>query len=144
MNLFDKLVDEGLKNRPHLSPLRVVVQKELLHHDILRVLSHHNLLHNLTFVWGTCLRYCYGGDRLSEDLDFTGGANFTKESLSTAGHTIADSIFQKYGFLVQAKNPVKETRNVETWKISIERRQHQKHLPVQQINIDICSVPSYD
>ncbi len=39
MNLFDKLVNEVLKNRRDLSPLRLVVEKELLHHDILRILS---------------------------------------------------------------------------------------------------------
>jgi len=50
MNLFDKLVTEALKNRPDFSPLRVVVEKELLHHDILRVLSSNNLLAKLTFI----------------------------------------------------------------------------------------------
>ena len=56
MNLFDKLVDEALKNQPHLSTLRIVVEKELIHHDILRILSKNNLLKNLTFIGGTCLQ----------------------------------------------------------------------------------------
>ena len=76
MNLFDQLVDEALKNQPHLSPLRIVVEKELLHHDILRILNQNQMLANLTFIGGTCLRTCYGGIRLSEDLDFTGGKGF--------------------------------------------------------------------
>jgi predicted nucleotidyltransferase component of viral defense system len=49
------------------------VEKELLHHDILREMSMAGLLKNLTFIGGTCLRACYGSSRLSEDLDFTGG-----------------------------------------------------------------------
>jgi len=37
--LFDSLVDEALKSRAELSLLRPVVEKELLHHDILREMS---------------------------------------------------------------------------------------------------------
>lgn len=37
MNLFDQLVTEALKNQPTLISLRIVVEKELLHHDILRI-----------------------------------------------------------------------------------------------------------
>ena len=36
MSLFDQLVDQALKNQLELSPLRAVVEKELLHHDIIR------------------------------------------------------------------------------------------------------------
>ena len=61
----------------------MVVEKELLHHDILRILSKTDLLKNLTFIGGTCLRLCYGGVRLSEDLDFTGGLDFSRSDLSS-------------------------------------------------------------
>jgi len=43
MNLFDKIVTEALKNQADLKSLRIVVEKELLHHDILRILSKNNL-----------------------------------------------------------------------------------------------------
>lgn len=72
MSLFDRLVDEALNNQREFSPLRAVVEKELLHHDILREMSEAGLLSDLTFIGGTCLRACYGSNRLSEDLDFTG------------------------------------------------------------------------
>lgn len=144
MNLFDRLVDEALKNYPTLSPLRIVVEKELLHHDILRILNHHNLLKNLTFIGGTCLRCCYGGVRLSEDLDFTGGKNFTRESLSELSQVLIENIDEKYGFSVEVSEPVKEEGNVDTWKIRIETRPEQNYLPSQRIHIDICSVPSYE
>lgn len=72
MALFDALVDEALRNQDELGSLRPVVVKEILHHDILRELSHADLLKQLTFIGGTCLRACYGSNRLSEDLDFTG------------------------------------------------------------------------
>ncbi len=144
MNLFDLLVSEALKAQPDLSPLRVVIEKELLHHDILRTLSQHDLLRHLTFIGGTCLRTCYGGIRLSEDLDFTGGKNFSRETLTTMGQILTDNLIEKYGLKVIVSEPMKDTTNVDTWKISIETRPGQKHIPAQRINIDICRVPSYE
>jgi len=44
MTLFDQLVDEALKTQTGLTPLRVVVEKELLHHDILREMADAGLL----------------------------------------------------------------------------------------------------
>jgi predicted nucleotidyltransferase component of viral defense system len=67
VSLFDQLVDEALRSRADLSSLRPVVEKELLHHDILREMSGAGLLAGLTFIGGTCLRACYGSSRLSED-----------------------------------------------------------------------------
>ena len=144
MNLFDQLVTEALKNQPNLSTLRVVVEKELLHHDILRVLSHNNLLKDLVFIGGTCLRCCYGGIRLSEDLDFTGGSSFTRESLSGMTQILIENLNDKYGLMVKVDEPIKDKKNVDTWKIKVETRPLHKHLPAQRINIDICAVPSYE
>ena len=33
MSLFDEIVDAALSNMQELAPLRIVVEKELLHHD---------------------------------------------------------------------------------------------------------------
>jgi predicted nucleotidyltransferase component of viral defense system len=144
MNLFDRLVTEALKKQPNLSALRIVVEKELLHHDILRILSHNKLLADLTFMGGTCLRACYGGIRLSEDLDFTGGAHFSRDSLSAMGDLLTDSLNEKYNLPVIVSKPERDIKNVDTWKIKIETRPKQKQLPAQRINIDICRVPSYE
>jgi predicted nucleotidyltransferase component of viral defense system len=143
MNLFDKLVDEALKNQPTLLNLRIVVEKELLHHDILRILSEHGLLKGLTFIGGTALRSCYSGNRLSEDLDFTGGINFTRSSLSDMGQILTKSIYNKYGLHVTVSEPQKDSSNVDTWKLRIITRAEQRNLPAQRINIDICALPSY-
>ncbi|MCL7945172.1 nucleotidyl transferase AbiEii/AbiGii toxin family protein [Marinobacter sp. ATCH36] len=64
------------RNQSGLSVLRPVVEKEILHHDILRELSHADLLQRLTFIGGTCLRACYASNRMSEDPYFTGCADF--------------------------------------------------------------------
>jgi predicted nucleotidyltransferase component of viral defense system len=144
MNLFDKLVTEALKNQAHLSPLRAVVEKELLHHDILRVMRDYNFFTNLTFIGGTCLRLCYGGVRLSEDLDFTGGTNFSRKQLSEMGKVITKNLQNKYGLRIVVSEPVKDKQNADTWKIKIETRPKAKDISNQRINIDICTLPSYE
>jgi predicted nucleotidyltransferase component of viral defense system len=144
MNLFDNIVTKALENQTELSSLRVVVEKELLHHDILRILSKEQLLKNLTFIGGTCLRSCYGGIRLSEDLDFTGGKPFKREDLTSIGMTLINGLEEKYGLTVKVSEPTKDINNVDTWKIQIQTRPDIKHFPAQRINIDICAVPSYE
>jgi len=144
VSLFDQLVDEALKNQAELSPLRSVVEKELLHHDIIREMSAAGLLGELTFMGGTCLRACYGSNRLSEDLDFTGGADFQREQLSSFGTTLVAKLKTKYGLAVEVSEPSRDTGNVDTWKIKVVTRPDQKDLPAQRINIDICAIPSYD
>lgn len=144
MPLFDQLVNEALKQQPDLANLRIVVEKELLHHDILRILSEHRLLQELTFIGGTCLRACYGGIRLNKDLDFTGGKNFNLASLSDMGKILIKCLQEKYGLSVLVSEPIKDIKNVDTWKIKIETRPEEKHLPAQRINIDICAIPSYE
>jgi len=144
MNLFDQLVTQALQNQPSLTNLRPAVEKELLHHEILKVLSHNHLLTNLTFIGGTCLRCCYNSDRLSEDLEFTGGGDFTHDSLSTMGQVLIENLNRKYGFSVQVSKPVKDKNTVGTWKVSVETRPEHKNLPAQRIHIDICAVLSYE
>lgn len=144
MNLFEQLVDQVMRSQPQLAPLRVVVEKELLHHDILREMSRAGFLKNLTFIGGTCLRACYGSLRLSEDLDFTGGAAFTRESLAELGKILVERLEVKYGLQVEVNSPRRETGNVDTWKLLVVTRPERKHLPAQRINIDICALPSHE
>lgn len=107
MSLFDQLVSEALRSQNELAPLRAVVEKELLHHDILREMSTTGLLEGLTFIGGTCLRACYGSNRLSEDLDFTGGADFTRETLVGLGGVLVDRLQIKYNLTVEVSDPVR-------------------------------------
>ena len=81
MSIFDDVISEVLMANKNLVTLRPVVEKEILHHDILRVMNKHELLKDLTFKGGTSLRLCHNSDRLSEDLDFTGGFNFNRDAL---------------------------------------------------------------
>ncbi|MHC6204023.1 nucleotidyl transferase AbiEii/AbiGii toxin family protein [Breznakiellaceae bacterium SP9] len=124
--------------------LRPVVEKEVFHYDILREMNKAGYLKELVFIGGTCLRKCYGSERLSEDLDFTGGFTFRKQDLAGIGALLKESLYKKYNFSVDVSEPVKETGNTNTWKIKIITRPERPNLPVQRINIDICMLPSYD
>lgn len=144
MGLFDRLVDQALAAQADLAPLRTVVEKELLHHEILRAMSAARLLVGLTFIGGTCLRACHGSRRLSEDLNFTGGSDFSREALTALGTAVTDTIERKYGFPVTVAPPVRESGVVDTWKIKIVTRPGARGLPAQHIHLDICAIPSYD
>lgn len=143
MNLFDQLVQQALTNIPDLAPLQVVVEKELLHHDIMRILSESGMLQGLCFIGGTCLRTCYGSRRLSEDLDFTGGVNFKREDFAALKENLIASLNEKYGLQVDVSEPTREEGNVETWKLRVQTRPEARNLPAQKIHIDICAIPSY-
>lgn len=144
MSLFDQLVHQALQAKGELLPLRSVVEKELLHHDILREMSEAGLLRGLTFIGGTCLRACYGSERLSEDLDFSGGKHFKKSDLESLSRILRERLQTRYGLSVRVSEPEKERGKVSTWKLTIETRGPTKHLPSQRIHIDICAVPSHD
>lgn len=53
-----------------------MLEKEVLHNDIMLVLHKEGILQHLTFICGASLRLCYNSSRLSEDLDFTAGFDF--------------------------------------------------------------------
>jgi predicted nucleotidyltransferase component of viral defense system len=138
------VVNEALRSRAELTSLRPVVEKELLHHDILREMGEAGLLTGLTFIGGTCLRACYGSSRLSEDLDFTGGSDFQRSDLAELARVLVDRLQTRYGLPVSVSEPVKTGGQVSTWKLAIETRPGRKHLPAQRIHLDICSIPSHD
>lgn len=144
MNLFNQLVTEAIENHPEYSALQVVVEKELLHHDILKILNQQGYLKELTFMGGTCLRACHNADRLSEDLDFTGGEYFSKDDLKGVQAVLENELQAKYGFTTTVSPPKKDNSNVSTWKIQIITRPEKKNLPTQRIHLDICSVKSYE
>ncbi len=144
MSLFDRLVDEALRGQDALAPLKMVVEKELLHHDILREMSEAGLLSRLTFIGGTCLRACYGANRLSEALDFTGGADFSRDQLAGLRAVLIERLQDKYGLAVDVAEPRHETGNVDTWKLKMMTRPSHRDQPPQRIHIDICAIPSHD
>jgi len=106
-------------------------------------MSRAGLLATLTFMGGTCLRTCYGSSRLSEDLDFTGGADFNRGRWSALAAILVDQLQRKYGLRVEVGEPTRETGNVDTWRLKVHTRPGQRNHPAQRINVDICAIPSY-
>jgi predicted nucleotidyltransferase component of viral defense system len=127
-----------------IAQLLPVVEKEILHHEIIRNLAEAGLLHQLTFIGGTCLRACYGSNRLSEDLDFTGGKRFRAEDLRQLGKVVIKGVRESYGLEVVVSEPELVEGNVSTWKIQVLTHQGSRHLPQQRIHIDICAVASHE
>lgn len=144
MPVFDDLVSQIISQNTEYPVLRTAIEKEILHLDILRCMNSAGFLKNITFIGGTCLRDCYGSPRLSEDLDFTGGFDFSKSDMSELGNVIEHSINEKYALPVTVTAPTKETGDTETWKIKVITRPERPDFPSQKINIVICMIPSRD
>lgn len=144
MSLLDRVVESALNSRDELAVLRPVVEKEILHHDILRIMSRAGYLSALVFMGGTCLRDCHGSPRLSEDLDFAGGRTFDHNVLRDLGQTVAHDLRTKYGLPVEVRDPVREEGDTVTWKVRMTTRPEQPHLPAQRIHIDVCALASHD
>ena len=143
MNLFDRLVEQAMQSEQALGIVRPALEKELLHHDILREMNQSGLMAGLTFIGGTCLRACYGSPRLSEDLDFTGGLDFQASQLTELGAVLENTLMEKYGLPVHVSAPVREEGHTSTWKLRMQTRPATKHLPAQRIHIDICALSSH-
>ena len=144
MSLFDRLVAEAMQSDVALGTVQAAVEKELLHHDILREMNTAGLLAGLTFTGGTCLRACYGSPRLSEDLDFNGGRDFAPANLDGLGRTLELTLMEKYGLPVTVSEPKRSSGNVSTWKLRLETKPAARHLPAQRIHIDICALDSHE
>lgn len=146
---FDVLVEEAIR-QGNLANLRPVVEKELLHYDVLFCLSEAGLLKSLIFQGGTSLRLCYDANRFSEDLDFAGGPDFCSADLSLLKSCIEDYLGSRYGLEVTVKEP-NDLRadpeyaeiNVDKWQISVETAPQRKDLPRQRIKIEIANIPAY-
>ncbi len=146
---FQLLTDLAMRqgDRTHMRP---VVEKEILHYDILFALDQEGLLDGLTFQGGTCLRLCHGSPRYSEDLDFVGGRHFASADLSIMGQCLTEHLGGRYGLAVHVKEP-RELRTlpeyreikVDKWRITVDTAPEQRHVPRQRIKIKVANIPAY-
>lgn len=146
---FNYLVEQALTNN-QVASMRPVIEKELLHYDILFSLDQAGLLDELVFQGGTSLRLCYGGNRFSEDLDFVGGSDFSSKQLTTMKQCIEQYIGKRYGLEVTVKEPnlLKQEPEyaelkIDKWQISIVTAPERKDIPKQRIKIEVANVPAY-
>ena len=146
---FAQLVSKAMQDE-NMAHMRAVIEKELLHYDILFALEKGGLLEKLTFQGGTSLRLCYGGNRFSEDLDFAGGVDFSSVMLADMKSCIEKYIGKRYGLEVNVKAP-KELKqdpkyaelNVDKWQIAVVTSPQSKELPKQKIKVEVANIPAY-
>lgn len=148
-NSFLILVEKAMQmqGRAHMRP---VIEKELLHYDILFALDSADLLDHLTFQGGTSLRLCYGAPRFSEDLDFAGGYEFKTHDLMNMKNCVEDYLGKRYGLEVTVKEPHEmlhepENRNINIskWQIRVVTHPERRDLPKQMIKIEVANIPAY-
>ena len=149
MALFEEQVRLALEQAGTNSQ-RAVIEKELLHYDILFCLDEAGLLDRLTFQGGTALRLCYGSSRLSEDLEFAGGVDFDAQDLSEISQCVRDYIGTRYGLPVEVKDPKSllsepgyEGVRVDKWQIAVTTAPARRDLPKQKIKLEIGAVDAY-
>lgn len=146
---FNTLVELAMTS-PDRAQMRPVIEKELLHYDILFSLDREGLLDSLTFQGGTSLRICYGSPRFSEDLDFTGGKEFDGAQLKAVKSCIEHYVGQRYGLEVSVREPSDTEEEsdyagmtIKKWQISVVTAPERRDLPRQRIKIEVADVPAY-
>lgn len=146
---FERLTALAMSD-PGRRHMRPVIQKELLHYDILYSLDAAGLLDRLTFQGGTSLRLCHGSPRFSEDLDFVGGKIFTRQQLEPIKDCIEHYIGQRYGLGVSVREPreLKHEREyadlkIDKWQIAVVTSPERKDIPQQRIKLEVANIDAY-
>lgn len=146
---FRRFVDRAMQDTG-LAHMRPVIEKELLHYDILFCLEQGNLLDDLVVRGGTSLRLCRGGSRFSEDLDFAGGRDFSPSTLADMQACIEEYVGSRYGPevgvrepSVQGEAPKHAELNIDKWQISVAVSPQRKDVPGQRIRVEVANVPAY-
>lgn len=143
--MLKQQINQIVRSNPDYAAITPVIEKEILHHDIMDVLIKQGVLQRLTFIGGTSLRICYNSSRLSEDLDFNGGYDFNPASLDGLESEIQTYIQNKYETDVWVNKPTGEQQgDTVSWKISIAKEANRPDLPRQKMHIDVCAIPSFD
>lgn len=147
---LEERVEAVMATLPAGQAQRPVIEKELLHYDILYALSQAGLLELLTFQGGTALRLCYGSARFSEDLDFVSGKDFDRAAVGQMKDCIEKSLRQRYGLDVTVRAPREKTDRddgnsvrVDRWQVAVVTAPERRDLPKQRIRIEIANVPAY-
>lgn len=143
--MLKQQIHQIVQSNPDYAAVTPVIEKEILHHDIMDVLIKQGGMQRLTFIGGTSLRMCYNSSRLSEDLDFNGGHDFKPSEFEGLEFEIQTYIQNKYETEVWVNKPSGEQQgDTVSWKISIVKEPNRPDLPRQKMHIDVCAIPSFD
>lgn len=143
--MLKQYIRQVLEFNPEYADVTPVIEKEILHHDIIHVMVQQGAMQSLTFIGGTSLRLCHNSSRLSEDLDFNGGHDFKLSDFNGLAVEIKNYLQKKYETEVWVNKPNEGKQgNTSSWKISIEKEANRTDLPRQKMHIDVCAIPSFD
>ncbi|WP_270296022.1 nucleotidyl transferase AbiEii/AbiGii toxin family protein [Eggerthella sinensis] len=120
-----------------------VIEKELLHYEILRAMEEDGLLESLVLQGGTCLRLCYGALRYSEDLDFAGGFDFNADDLGTLKACIERALPERYRVVANVREPAPSESLVKKWRIRVDTTPSRPDIASQKISLEVASIPAY-
>ena len=127
--------------------LTPVIEKEIVHYEIIRSLGRNGLLQDITFQGGTSLRLCYGSQRYSEDLDFVAGDKFDSLPLDDFSRTLRCDLLRSYDTEVSVREPkvINDLDGVgmRRWTVSVNTNIARPDLPKQRIKLEIASVPAH-
>ena len=140
------MVELAMRDNPDLDGLGSVVEKEILHYDILHGLQKGGYLDRLVFIGGTALRLFHGARRFSEDLDFDGGAGFTIAQMSGLESYLQGYLSNRYGEATVSppKRLIEDgDQAVATWRISVVTKPGRRDVPRQRIHLDIAGNPGH-
>lgn len=143
--MLKQQIRQIVQANPDYAAITPVIEKEILHHDIMAVLIKQGAMQRLTFIGGTSLRMCFNSARLSEDLDFNAGHHFKPTDFAGLETDIQQYLQDKYETEVWVNKPAEETQgDTVSWKISIVKEANRPDLPRQKMHIDVCAIPSFD
>lgn len=138
----------GIAQRENAATMLPVIEKELVHYDIIRALDESKWLDRLTFQGGTCLRLCYGAVRYSEDLNFTTDLDLADADLAGFQDLLATALREKYDLAVRVKEPrrihaFEGGGGMKRWQVVVDTAPSRPDLPSQKVKIEIARIPSY-
>lgn len=120
-----------------------VIEKELLHYEILNAMDRARLLEHLSFQGGTCLRLCYSSERYSEDLDFAGGTDFLPSTMRDLRKILIEALSRRYLAQVEVVEPSVTAREVFSWQLRIVTAPRRKDLPMQRISVEVARIDAH-
>ena len=120
-----------------------VIEKELLHYEILRAMEEDGLLGGLVFQGGTCLRLCYGASRYSEDLDFAGGFDFDAADLDMLKTCIERALPRRYLVTIDVRKPDTSASLVKRWRIRVDTTPTRPDIASQKVSVEVAAIPAH-
>ena len=128
----------------HLLP---IVQKELLHYEILLALDRTNLLQELVFRGGAALRLCYGAPRLSGALAFAGGPEFDAGSLEDAKTVLERRVRRRFDLEAVVEESRAESGMsgvaAHQWWLAVKLAGSHSEQPRLRVRLEVAAAPVY-